>query len=103
MNNIITKSNIKIAIMGGWAMLGFKRGVDSYVYSYSYPKINLSPDSIPLYSYGIFWGIRGIVTYVCPPLIFFSMHRELYRLEVNIRGLEYEKNTKYYNNAFDFL
>jgi hypothetical protein len=100
MNNI-TKSNIKIAIMGGWAMLGFKRGVDSYFYCYR--KINLSPDSIPLYSYGIFWGIKSTIVYICPPLIFFSMHRELYRLEVNIRGLEHEKNTKYYNSAFEFL
>jgi hypothetical protein len=98
MNNIITKSNIKIAIMGGWAMLGFKRGVDSYVYSYS--NINLSQNNIPLYLDGFFWGIGGTATYVFPPFIFFSLYKEMYRLEVNIRGLKYEKNTKYYNSLF---
>ena len=97
MNNIITKSNITFAIMGGWAMLGFKRGVDSYFYCYS------NQNNVPLYLNGFFWGIGGTMAYVFPPLIFFSMYREMYRLEVNIRGLENEKNTEYYNTVFGFL
>jgi hypothetical protein len=94
MNNIITKSNIKIAIMIGWPMLGFKRGIDSYFYCYS------NQNKVPLYLDGFFWGIGGTVAHVFPPFIFFSLYRELYRLEVNIRGLENEKNTLYYNNVF---
>jgi len=36
--------------------------------------------------------------YANPGLLPFSVYKEMYRLEVNIRNLEDEKTTSYYNN-----
>jgi hypothetical protein len=41
-------------------------------------------------------GLFGSLLYVNPFLFPFIIKKELYRLEVNIRGLDEEKDKKYY-------
>ena len=51
-----------------------------------------------LYINSVCYGIYGIGLYINPFLLPLLLHKEIYRLEVNLRNLENEKNTKYYNN-----
>jgi hypothetical protein len=44
------------------------------------------------------YGIFGTIIYAHPVLLLITIHKELYRLEINIRNLEIEKNSEYYNN-----
>jgi hypothetical protein len=74
-----------------WGGLGFIRGRNSYNYE---TKENY------LYINSVCYGIYGIGLYINPFLLPFSVHKEIYRLEVNLRNLENEKNTKYYNNLW---
>lgn len=37
------------------------------------------------------WGIKGVIYYICPLFMFHALYKEIYRLEVNVRGLEKEK------------
>lgn len=90
MNSI--KSKIKIAIIGSWITLGFKRGINSYDYFNSKNKV-------PLYLDRFIWGIGGVFCYVNPIFVPRNLYKEMYRLEVNIRGIEDEKNTYYYNSV----
>jgi hypothetical protein len=51
-----------------------------------------------MYSTKFGFGIVGLVVYLCPAFYVIVLPKEIYRLEVNIRGLEDEKETQYYNN-----
>lgn len=85
---------MKCSIIAGytcWCGLGFYRGVKYYNYTYN----RYNKDEPYLYLYSIGEGIFGTFTYVLPPFIPFTLYKELYRLEVNIRNLE--KDRKYYN------
>ena len=92
--------NIKysIAITGctSWCGLGFYRGIKSYKYTldndaYKKNKKYFYIDSIT-------YGFYGLILYMNPPMLPFTIYKELYRLEVNVRKLEDEKKSEYYNN-----
>ena len=92
------KLKYKIAIIcyTSWCGLGFIRGINSYKYSY-----NKYDKSCPyLYSDSIINGIFGIIMYANPVLLPIAIHKEIYRIEVNIRNIENEKKNKYYNDLF---
>lgn len=80
-----------------WGLLGFKRGIDDYTYSYQDRKIN-NPTETYLYSTGIYFGMVGTLMYICPVTSVLVAIKEIYRLEVNLRGLESEKNTRNYKD-----
>jgi hypothetical protein len=42
-------------------------------------------------------GLYGIFVYFNPVFLPYLMTKELYRLEVNLRNLENEKNSRFYN------
>ena len=82
-----------ISILGytSWCGLGFFRGVNYYKYKCS---INDNPY---IYSNSIVDGVLGIFLYGNPILLPVTIHKELYKLEINIRNLENEKKSIYYN------
>ena len=96
--NIINRMNVKKfigpSLFLGWILLGFYRGQHSYDYRYS--KDYYRYESY-LYSQRIIPGFFGMTLYACPVFIFITIPKELFRLEVNIRNLEYEKNEDNYN------
>ena len=84
-----TKKSLPIICYISWCGLGFIRGRNSYKYE---KKEN------HLYVNSVCYGIYGIGLYINPFLLPLLLHKEIYRLEVDLRNLENEKNTKYYNN-----
>ena len=70
-----------------WSGLGFIRGANYYNYSHKAPY---------LYSSSFMYGMVGICLYVHPLFLPFTLYKEGYRLEMNLRNLN-EKNDKYYN------
>jgi hypothetical protein len=85
-----------IAIIGctSWCGLGFIRGVNSYKYNNNiYDK-----NETFIYSTSILHGIFGLALYGNPILLPFFIHKEIYRLETDLRNLENEKKSSYYNN-----
>ena len=85
----------QIIIFSSWGALGFKRGINSYDYSYN----KKSHIKQPLYLEKGIWGLTSTVAYINPCTFFFILYKEIYRLEVNLRGLEDEKKTDYYNEV----
>lgn len=79
-----------------WSLLGFKRGLDSYDYKYN--KFNSIKKETYLYISKGQQGLLGMFLYINPFILPINIYKEIYRLEVNIRGLEEEKKTDYYNN-----
>lgn len=77
-----------------WCGLGFYRGLNYY----KYKNINEKIKESYLYSNSIVYGIFGIVIYGNPLFLPISIYKELYRLEVNVRNLEIEKKSTFYNN-----
>jgi hypothetical protein len=88
----------KITIIGytSWCGLGFIRGINSYKYNHE----KYDEDKPYLYLSSIGNGLFGIVMYGNPILLPICIHKELYRLEVNIRNLEDEKKNTFYNDIF---
>jgi len=70
-----------------WASLGFFRGVNLY---------NYKERKDYFYTDKMLHGIGGSLTYLNPILFFPIIYKEMFRLEVKIRGLEKEKSIKYY-------
>jgi hypothetical protein len=99
MNN--TKRIIGAITILGWPSLGFKRGVDSYNYHYSNNRLYRHSEKMrsPLYLDKLVWGIGGMLWYLNPVGGVFGLFKEVYRIEVNLRGLEDEKKTDYYNEV----
>ena len=93
------KKDIILFVTGtSWTLLGFKRGLQSYEYNYHKTKsIHKEPY---LYISKGQQGFMGIFLYINPLLFPLHVYKEMYRLEVNIRGLEEEKKTDYYNQLF---
>jgi hypothetical protein len=77
-----------------WSLLGFKRGLNTYDYNYN----NLAKKDTYLYISKVQQGLLGIFLYINPLFLPINIYKEIYRLEVNIRCLEEEKKTYYYNN-----
>jgi hypothetical protein len=93
-----------------WTTLGFYRGVKLYDSNYKteykhYEQRDRNKDSIyvkPKYFYThLFgYGLFGTFVYLNPFTGPFAAIKELYRLEVNIRGLKEEKKSDTYNNLW---
>ena len=101
MNTI--KRSIGTILICSWPLLGFKRGVDSYNYHYSNNRLYRHSEKMkspPLYLDKLFWGVGGTFCYLNPITFLFVLYKEVYRIEVNLRGLEDEKKTDYYNEVF---
>ena len=81
-----------------WCSLGFIRGINYYKYTYN-KKVQNKPY---IYSDSVIDRIFGVIMYANPVLLPITIHKGLYRLEVNIRNLENEKNSKYYNDLHLF-
>jgi hypothetical protein len=98
MNNI--KRTIGLVTIFGWPVLGFNRGFNSYNYHYSNNKLYQNSDTKQyLYTDAFMWGVGSTLAYLNPFLCFITIGKEIYRLEVNLRGLENEKKTAYYNTV----
>ena len=77
-----------------WGLLGFNRGLNSY--DYNHTKFKSNKETYLYISKGQ-QGLLGTFLYINPLFLPIHLYKELYRLEVNIRGLEDEKKTDYYN------
>lgn len=82
--------------MSSLGSLGFYRGMNEYDYSY-HRKNMYKQNTSYLYTNKIIYGLFGASLYVFPVAYIILLQKELYRLEVNIRNLEDEKTTDYYN------
>ena len=78
-----------------WSILGFTRGMKSY--DYKHKKNNEIDKKSYMYNERIGTGFVGFFLYACPLFIIPNLSKEIHRLEVNIRGLEEEKKSTYYN------
>ena len=94
-------NNIPRLTICSWSALGFIRGLNSYDYNHSNNKLYRSSRNLsgPFYIDKMCWGVAGILIYLNPVSFFFVLYKEVYRIEVNLRGLEYEKKTDYYNEV----
>jgi hypothetical protein len=79
-----------------WCGMGFMRGINSYKYKHNK---NEKKEEY-LYVNLIGSGLIGTLLYANPFLLPVFIHKEFYRFEVNVRNLENEKNTDYYNDLF---
>ena len=83
-----------------WCLLGIKRGIDDNNFcKYDNNKSELVK-TYRMYSYKILYGFMGLYLYANPFLVMITIPKEIYRLEVNIKGIENEKKTDYYNKLF---
>ena len=101
-NKIPIKHSIVFISTCAWGILGFKRGINSYNHDYLWRKYSKyeNPKKInSFYIDKISWGIAGSFAYLNPATFLFVLYKEVYRLEVNLRGLEDEKKTDYYNTV----
>ena len=89
----ISIKNIQNVAICSWAVLGFTRGINSYDYSYK-PKLSY------LYIDKCISGLGASLVYICPLTFFYVVYKEVYRLEINLRGLEDDKKTDFYNQIF---
>jgi len=98
MNNI--RGTIGLVTLCGWPILGFNRGFNSYNYHYSNNKLYQNSE-IKQYFYteAFMWGVGSTLAYLNPFMSLITIGKEIYRLEVNLRGLEDEKKTEYYNKV----
>ena len=78
-------------------MIGFIRGMNQYDYEYNeYNKYKKDY----LYTNKIGTGLIGTFIYINPAFFPIVVYKEFYRLEINLRGLEDEKNSYFYNKIF---
>lgn len=91
------KNNYSKTLIGccaSWGGLGFIRGINSYKYNYYKYETNKPY----IYSRSIINGFFGIIIYANPVLIPILIYKEIYRLEINLRNLENEKKSNFYND-----
>jgi hypothetical protein len=91
---MIIKDSLFIIGYTSWCGLGFYRGIHSSKYYHNKYEKNKNYLYINLMCNGFF----GIIIYANPVCLPVSMYKEIYRLEVNLRNLENEKNSNFYNN-----
>lgn len=97
-------------LIPGWTALGFYRGGKLYNYDYKkkysrYEELKdkkYSSISKPEYFYSgcISSCLIGGLLYISPVTIFLVIPKEIYRVEVNIRGLHDEQEKDSYYNYF---
>jgi hypothetical protein len=91
----------KYGTITAWSLLGVHRGIKAYDYSFNKnTKLYYDYDKDKyryLYSVALFYGLAGFGVYINPFLLLVTIPKEVYRLEVNLRGLEDEKKTDYFN------
>jgi hypothetical protein len=99
-------------IIPSWLALGFYRGTKSYGRDYKkkcieyeerknnkyYTVLTQKPQY--LYSSCVWFGLFGFLLYVNPVTALVVIPKELYRLEVNMRGLHEEKEKDEYYEIF---
>ncbi len=86
------KPSLSIIGYSAWCGLGFFRGINSYIYNYK------KYDEPAMYINSVGYGIFGIIIYGNPIFLPFILYKEVYRIEVNMRNLETEKKSDFYNN-----
>ena len=87
-----------------WIALGFYRGVKLYNYKYNYELIEYEKKEDkkyakkPTYFYAECFGtsLYGGLLYINPFLLPITFSKEIYRLEVNLRNLDNEKEKDEY-------
>jgi hypothetical protein len=84
---------VNYSIITAWSLLGFNRGMN--LYNFNNQKYLEKPTY--LYSVKFLYGALGFGVYINPIFLFMTIPKEIYRLEVVLRGLEDEKKTHYYN------
>lgn len=95
MMNMSTIMKNKILIIPiTWLGLGFKRGLDDYNYTVN------QRNKLYMYSDAFMFGLLGVIVYINPILVPLNVIKEIYRVEVNLRGLEEEKKKDKYNVLF---
>jgi len=97
-------------IITSWSGLGFYRGTKNYGHDYKKKCIEYEESKNTkyytmqkpqyLYSSCVWFGLFGFLLYVNPLTAFVVIPKELYRLEVNIRGLHEEKEKDKYYEIF---
>jgi len=108
MLNRIMQNKLKISggtAVGCWSALGFYRGIKEYKYRYEHPSNTHNRNEPYLISNTITHGSKllvagalGVLIYLHPIYLPFTIPKEIYRLEVCIRGLDDEKKTERYNS-----
>ena len=108
MLNRIMQNKAKITggiAVGCWSALGFYRGIKEYKYRYAQPghahnrnNPHLISNTIDHGSKMLVAGLLGALIYIHPFYMPFTIPREIYRLEVCIKGLEDEKKTDRYKS-----
>jgi len=100
------KLNIFAGMFVTWGALGFYRGFNEPDYDYQVRYNNYIKQPF-LYSRQVIKYVKKIGNgllwsgmYINPFLIFITLPKEIYRLEVDIRGLEDEKKTDSYKRLF---
>lgn len=94
-------SNKTIPLIAGvsWTSLGFYRGLNNYDHLNLKYKNSPNPKKYPyLYSSKIIYGFMGSFIYINPVFLFFTIPKEIYRLEVDLRGIESEQTKDRYND-----
>ena len=99
--------NIKTGLLCSWGSLGFYRGLNAYNYGYietipkerkaNEPYMLMYTKALERSIIRLGSGLLGTVVYIHPIFLFLVVTKELYRLEVNVRGLEEEKKSDFYN------
>ena len=110
-------------ILGGigiWTALGYYRGIKQYRFEHDkkmttyqermtrynkdqimYPQLYAVQPDKPTFYYctSFLFGIAGSGIYLFPGTIVLCFCKEIYRLEINLRGLEDEKKKAHYNEV----
>lgn len=103
--------NKTLAVLIPYTSLGFYRGINEYKYHYKkdFDRYENDCKKYPLdkfekphffYIHSFFTGTYGLFMYVNPIFLPIFIYKELYRLEVNVRGLDEEKKERKYNEVF---
>lgn len=100
-------NKIRYCYVFGTSILGFYRGTEDYKFNYNiqlenYVKKQNYTDKKPTFFYYkcLLNGFGGSIFYVNPFTLWIMIPKEIYRLEVNLRNLEDEKKSRYYNDFY---
>jgi len=85
---------LKYSIISAWSLLGFYRGMKAYDFNI---QKNYLEKYTYLYSIRFLYGALGFGIYINPFFYLITIPKEIYRIEVDLRGLEEEMKTDYYN------